>query len=77
MRKGEAESIIRELTCGRRRRHGQASLIVRFHSQLISLILEDMGDEYVSFATLTKSLSVCSCEELSETLILLWVGLHL
>ncbi|XP_048138972.1 uncharacterized protein LOC115734953 isoform X2 [Rhodamnia argentea] len=45
IRKGEAESIIRELTCGRRRRHGQASLIVRFHIQLISLILKDMGDE--------------------------------
>lgn len=49
IRKGEAESIIRELTCGRRRRHGQASLVVRFHIQLISLIMKDMGDEYVSF----------------------------
>ncbi|KAI6675180.1 hypothetical protein NL676_003086 [Syzygium grande] len=51
IRKGEAESIIRELTCGRRRRHGQASLIVRFHIQLISLILKDMGDESPSITS--------------------------
>ncbi|KAF8031992.1 hypothetical protein BT93_D1030 [Corymbia citriodora subsp. variegata] len=51
IRKGEAESIIRELTCGRRRRHGQASLIVRFHIQLVSLILKDMGDESPSITS--------------------------
>lgn len=51
IRKGEAESILRELTCGRRRRHGQASLIVRFHIQLISLILKDMGDESPSITS--------------------------
>ncbi|KAK9272138.1 hypothetical protein L1049_002508 [Liquidambar formosana] len=51
VKKVQAESVLHELTrgpltLGRSARRGQNSLIVWFHTQLLSLILKDMGEEY-------------------------------
>ncbi|XP_010263034.1 PREDICTED: uncharacterized protein LOC104601411 isoform X2 [Nelumbo nucifera] len=45
LKKGQAESILRELMRGRSGRGGMYSSIVRFHIQLLSLILKDAGEE--------------------------------
>ncbi|XP_010265236.1 PREDICTED: uncharacterized protein LOC104603026 [Nelumbo nucifera] len=45
MKKGQAESVLRELMRGRSGRRGMYSSIVRFHIQLLSLILKDAGEE--------------------------------
>ncbi|KAK4749508.1 hypothetical protein SAY87_026957 [Trapa incisa] len=45
LRKGQPESLLRELVSSRRRRTGHASVIVRFHMQLLSFLQEDSDDE--------------------------------
>ncbi|XP_031398600.1 uncharacterized protein LOC116209177 isoform X2 [Punica granatum] len=48
LRKGQAEALLRELVSTRRRRTGPASLIVRFHLQLLSFLQEDIEEELSS-----------------------------
>ncbi|XP_075633014.1 uncharacterized protein LOC142605499 isoform X1 [Castanea sativa] len=45
VRKGQAESLLRELRYGRRGRRSQYSMNVQFHIQLLSLIQKDVGEE--------------------------------
>ncbi|KAM3712537.1 hypothetical protein ACB098_01G189100 [Castanea mollissima] len=45
VRKGQAESLLRELRYGRRGRRSQYSMTVQFHIQLLSLIQKDVGEE--------------------------------
>jgi hypothetical protein len=46
VKKGHAESLLRELRYGRRGRRAEYSMTVRFHIQLLSLIQKDAGEEY-------------------------------
>nr|XP_048328618.1 uncharacterized protein LOC107416538 isoform X2 [Ziziphus jujuba var. spinosa] len=48
VKKGQAEAVLRELIRGRSGRGGQYSTIVRIHTQLLSLIQEDVREESVS-----------------------------
>ncbi|XP_048328619.2 uncharacterized protein LOC107416538 isoform X2 [Ziziphus jujuba] len=45
VKKGQAEAVLRELIRGRSGRGGQYSTIVRIHTQLLSLIQEDVREE--------------------------------
>lgn len=47
MRKGQAESVIRELIRGRSTHRLQYSSNVQIHIQLLSLIQKDKGEKYV------------------------------
>ncbi|XP_043716252.1 uncharacterized protein LOC122664485 isoform X1 [Telopea speciosissima] len=71
LKKGQPESILRELLCGRsgRRIHRiQYSPNVRFHAQLLSLIQKDLGEESDLLSTTTskdswlKALGKCISE---------------
>lgn len=46
VKKGQAESLLRELRYGRRGRRAEYSMTVQFHIQLLSLIQKDVGEEY-------------------------------
>ncbi|XVF71665.1 hypothetical protein PTKIN_Ptkin12aG0057900 [Pterospermum kingtungense] len=49
MKKGQAESVIREIKRGRGRCRLQYSPVVQIHMQLLSLMQKDMGKEFPSF----------------------------
>ncbi|PON78195.1 Zinc-finger domain containing protein [Parasponia andersonii] len=75
IRKGQAEAVLRELKRGSSCRRGQYSSVVRFHTQLLSLMQEDMGEESHSVSSknswlqaLEKCISESECvsEELSS-----------
>lgn len=46
VKKGQAESLLRELRYGRRGRRAEYSMTVEFHIQILSLIQKDAGEEY-------------------------------
>ncbi|KAE8022112.1 hypothetical protein FH972_007943 [Carpinus fangiana] len=48
VKKGHAESLLRELRYGRRGRRAEYSMTVRFHIQLLSLIQKDAGEDFLS-----------------------------
>ncbi|KAE8713339.1 Zinc-finger domain of monoamine-oxidase A repressor R1 protein, putative isoform 2 [Hibiscus syriacus] len=50
MKKGQAESVIREIIRGRRRCLLQYSPVVQIHIQLLSLIQKDMGKKFTAFS---------------------------
>ncbi|GAV75644.1 zf-4CXXC_R1 domain-containing protein [Cephalotus follicularis] len=50
LKEGQAESVVKELICGRSRRRAQYSSLVQFHIQLLSLIHKDMGEECTSLS---------------------------
>ncbi|XP_031255872.1 uncharacterized protein LOC116113852 isoform X1 [Pistacia vera] len=54
LKKGQAECIVKELICGRSRRHGQYFPIVQIHIKLLSLILKDMGEESPSLSSTSR-----------------------
>lgn len=56
MRKGQAESLLRELRYGRRGRRSQYSMNVQFHIQLLSLIQKDVGEEYEFCSIMYKAI---------------------
>ncbi|XVE77423.1 hypothetical protein DITRI_Ditri13aG0061300 [Diplodiscus trichospermus] len=49
MKKGEAESVIREIMRGRGKCRLQYSPVVQIHTQLLSVIQKDMGKKFPSF----------------------------
>ncbi|EEF45639.1 ubiquitin-protein ligase, putative [Ricinus communis] len=51
LRKGQAEAVIREIIFGRKARRSHSSLLVQFQIKLLSLILEDMGEESPTLST--------------------------
>uniref|UniRef100_A0A7N0UI40 DDT domain-containing protein n=1 Tax=Kalanchoe fedtschenkoi TaxID=63787 RepID=A0A7N0UI40_KALFE len=50
MRKGQAESIIREIVGGRERRRAQYSAAIQFHIELISLIQKDTRENFLGWS---------------------------
>ncbi|KAF5181603.1 Cell division cycle-associated 7-like protein [Thalictrum thalictroides] len=67
LKKGEPDSVLRELILGRSRRRRQYSSVVRFHVHLLSLIQKDMGEDPSSkesswLQALGKCISESQCE---------------
>ncbi|KAA8547818.1 hypothetical protein F0562_004247 [Nyssa sinensis] len=50
LKKGQPESVLRDLLCGRTGRQGKYSLTVQFYIQLLSLIQKDLGEEPPRFS---------------------------
>lgn len=74
MKKGQAESVIREIMRGRGRCRFQYSPVVQIHIQLLSLIQKDMGKKYKSMP-LTAEFNLFL--ELNFNFMLYWLsGFH-
>ncbi|GAB4827411.1 hypothetical protein Ancab_034296 [Ancistrocladus abbreviatus] len=43
--KGQPESVLRDIMCGRSRRSGKCSSVVQFHIQLLTFLQKDLGEE--------------------------------
>ncbi|KAJ8434300.1 hypothetical protein Cgig2_009275 [Carnegiea gigantea] len=72
IRKGQAESVLRDIMCGRSRRKGKCSSAIQFLTQLVSFILKDTEEESPTSSptndkdpwihSLKKCLSASECE---------------